>query len=114
MGSAGQSADASAMTSCHHRSRPSCMSGAVSQRLATITFSTEGAPVLRASSTVGLSRAGAPRRQPASAVMIILASASSQRSTMASAEKPPKMTEWATPMRAQASMAIGSSRIIGM
>ena len=42
------------------------------------------------------------------------ASASSHRSVMASGENPPKITEWATPMRAQASMATGSSGIIGM
>ena len=33
---------------------------------------------------------------------------------MESGENPPKMTLWATPMRAQASMATGSSGIIGM
>ncbi|MFD8818717.1 hypothetical protein ACFV23_46355 [Streptomyces sp. NPDC059627] len=31
----------------------------------------------------------------------------------ASAEKPPKTTEWAAPMRAQASMVIAASGIIG-
>jgi hypothetical protein len=46
--------------------------------------------------------------------MISRASASLQRSMMASGEKPPKMTEWATPMRVQANMAIGSSGTIGM
>ena len=33
---------------------------------------------------------------------------------MASGEKPPKITEWATPMRVQASMVTASSGIIGM
>ena len=36
------------------------------------------------------------------------------RAFSASAEKPPKTTLWVTPSRAQASMAIGSSGIIGM
>ena len=55
-----------------------------------------------------------PRRQPPSAVMSTLASASLMRSASESAEKPPNTTEWAAPMRAQASSAIGSSGIIGM
>ena len=36
------------------------------------------------------------------------------QSAIASAEKPPKTTQWTAPMRAQASIAIGSSGIIGM
>ena len=40
--------------------------------------------------------------------------ASLTRSTIASAAKPPKITECAAPMRAQASIATGSSGIIGM
>ena len=46
--------------------------------------------------------------------MITLASASLTRSVIESGEKPPKMHEWAAPMRVQASMATGSSGIIGM
>ena len=46
--------------------------------------------------------------------MITLAEESLFRSAMASAEKPPKTTQWTAPMRAQASMAIASSGIIGM
>ena len=38
---------------------------------------------------------------------------SSIRPAMESGEKPPKMTEWVAPMRAQASMAIAASGIIG-
>ena len=33
---------------------------------------------------------------------------------MASGENPPKITEWATPMRVQASMVTANSGIIGM
>ena len=36
------------------------------------------------------------------------------RSRSESALKPPKTIEWIAPMRVQASMAIGSSGIIGM
>ena len=36
------------------------------------------------------------------------------RSRMAWAEKPPKITEWVAPMRAQASMAMASSGTSGM
>ena len=40
--------------------------------------------------------------------------ASSMRVCRASAEKPPKTTEWGAPIRAQASMATTVSGIIGM
>lgn len=46
--------------------------------------------------------------------MTTLASASLMRVASASAEKPPKTTECAAPMRAEASMAIAVSGIIGM
>ncbi len=46
--------------------------------------------------------------------MTSLASASSIRLFSAVAENPPNTTEWIAPSRAQASMAIGSSGIIGM
>jgi hypothetical protein len=36
------------------------------------------------------------------------------RSRSESLEKPPKTTEWAAPMRVHASIATGSSGIIGM
>ena len=55
-----------------------------------------------------------PRRQPPSAVMTSFASASLMRPASASAENPPKTTVCGAPMRAQASIAIGSSGIIGM
>ena len=46
--------------------------------------------------------------------MTSFASASLMREERASAEKPPNTTVWGAPMRAQASIAIGSSGIIGM
>ena len=67
-----------------------------------------------ASSTAGLSGAGLPRRQPPSAVMTSLACELTIRPLSASAEKPPKTTVCGAPIRAQASIAIGSSGIIGM
>ena len=54
-----------------------------------------------------------PRRYWPSAVMISRACASAIRVRSASAEKPPKITEWASPRRAQASMANTASGIIG-
>ena len=48
------------------------------------------------------------------AVTMTLVSASLQRSRSESDEKPPKTTECAAPMRAHASIAIGSSGTIGM
>ena len=67
-----------------------------------------------ASSTAGLSALGAPRRYPPSEVMTRTAPASSSRLARASAEKPPKTTMWTAPMRAQASIEITVSGIIGM
>ena len=55
-----------------------------------------------------------PRRQAPSQVISTSAPASSTRSTMASEEKPPKMTLWAAPMRAQASMATANSGTMPM
>ncbi len=68
----------------------------------------------RATSTAGLSRLGLPLRHPPSAVTSTLASASLMRSRRASDENPPNTTECTAPMRVQASMATGSSGIIGM
>ena len=55
-----------------------------------------------------------PRRQPPSAVTITLAPASLFRSATASALNPPKIMLCTAPIRAQASIAIASSGIIGM
>ena len=82
-------------------------------RLSTMTFSTSGHS-LSASSTFFLSGTMVPRRQPPSAVMTSLDSASWMRSRTASGEKPPKITLWAAPMRVQASMAMATSGTIGM
>ncbi len=88
-------------------------SGWLDTRSTTTTFSTEGA-LARATSAMGLSRWAWPLRKPPSAVTRTLHSASLMRSDSESAEKPPNTTEWGAPMRAQASMATGSSGIIGM
>ena len=82
-------------------------------RRTTSTACTDGVDS-RASSTAGLSSAGLPRRQPPSAVITTFASASLIRPARASAEKPPKTTVCGAPIRAQASIAIGSSGIMGM
>ena len=93
-GTAGQSSDWPSTMSCHQTSRPSTMavppSSASPTRRTTRTCSTVGVDA-SASSTAGLSAAALPRRQPPSAVMTSLASASLIRSESASAEKPPKI-----------------------
>jgi hypothetical protein len=66
-----------------------------------------------ASSTVGLSADGLPRRYPPSEVITSLASASWMRVDSASTEKPPKTTLCVAPTRAQASIATAASGIIG-
>ena len=113
IGSAGQSADASAISSCHQKSRPSCIVTSQPVRFKTTHFSTVG-DLSIAASALAFSGICLPRRQPASAVMIILALASLLRSAMASAANPPKTTEWTAPIRAQASRAMASSGTIGM
>jgi hypothetical protein len=64
----------------------------------------------QASSTVSLSGTSLPRRQPPSAVITSLGLGVVVAVGEASALKPPKMIECVAPMRAQASMAITSSR----
>ena len=59
----------------------------------------------RASSTLAFSGTMRPPRSPSSAVTMTLESQSCTRPAMESGEKPPKITEWMAPMRAQASMA---------
>ena len=78
-----------------------------------MTCSTDGVST-SASSACCLSPTALPRRQPPSAVMSTFAWASLIRPASASAEKPPKTTVWGAPSRAQASIAMGSSGIIGM
>ncbi len=113
MCSGGHSADASAMRSWYQWSRPSTMVTSPLVRWTTTTAVTEGVAVT-ASSTAGLRGAAAPLRKPPSAVTMTLASASLTRSMIESGENPPKMQEWAAPMRVQANIATGSSGIIGM
>ncbi len=60
-------------------------------------------------SAVSFSGTMLPRRHAPSPVMSTLAPASWMRSRSESDEKPPNTTEWAAPMRAHASSAIGSS-----
>ncbi len=72
----------------------------------------EGQPG-RALSTADFNSMILPRRQPPSAVMTSFAWQSLMRSFTASGEKPPKITVWIAPTRAQASIAIMASGIIG-
>ncbi len=113
IGSAGQTGEASAIRSCHQWSRPGCILVSLPMRRTTTQFLTVG-DLSNAASTLPLSGSGVPRRQPPSAVIVSLAEASLLRSAMASAENPPKITQWTAPIRAQASMAMANSGIIGM
>ena len=67
-----------------------------------------------ASSTLAFSGIFFPPRTPSSAVMTTRDEQSSIRPFNASGENPPNTTEWTAPMRAQASIAIAVSGIIGM
>ncbi len=62
-----------------------------------------------ASSALSFSGTTEPRRQAPSAVISTVACASLIRSRSASALKPPNTTECGAPIRAHASIAIGSS-----
>ena len=95
-------------------SRPATISTGSPTRFATMTCLSEGMPFATASSQLALSGTTLPRRQPASAVISATHSESLTRSTIASGAKPPKITECVAPMRAHASIATGSSTIIGM
>jgi hypothetical protein len=113
MGSAGQSAVTSSISSCHQKSRPSCIVTSQPTRFSTMHFSTVG-DFFNASSTLAFNGICLPRRQPASAVICTFVEASLFRSAIASAEKPANTIEWTAPMRAQANMAMANSGTIGM
>ncbi len=109
-------ADALFITSWYQTSRPSVIVTGLSRpppRFSTTTCSMLGVPV-SASSAIAFSGTIPPRRYPPSAVMSTLAWASLIRSRSDSELKPPKTTLWMAPIRAQASMATGSSGTIGM
>ena len=67
-----------------------------------------------AASTLALSGTVRPPRLPSSCVITALQSESVTRSAMAVAEKPPKITEWIAPIRAQASIAATTSGVMPM
>ena len=111
----GQSSLWRSTMSCHHTSRPGAMvTSAWSPSRRTTSTCSIDFDAVTASSAAPLRLAGLPRRQPPSAVMSTFAPASSMRPARASELKPPKTTVCGAPIRAQASMAIGSSGIIGM
>jgi hypothetical protein len=72
-----------------------------------------GGVLSTASSAFRLSGTTFPRRYPPSAVIRTFASASLIRSASDSGLNPPKTTEWIAPIRAQASIAIAASGIMG-
>ena len=107
IGSGGQFGAAAARASCHQMSL-SVQAMSCSVRRTTSTFSIVG-HIATASSAMSLSGMICPRRHAPSPVMTSLQEASWMRSARADAAKPPKTTEWIAPMRAQASIEIGSS-----
>ena len=108
------SSDWPSTRSDHHVSRPWVQSTSSPVRLTTTTCSTGVSPAASAVSTAGLRLEGWPLRKPPSAVMTTRASASWIRERSASEEKPPNTTECGAPRRAQASIAMTVSGIIGM
>ena len=101
-----------AISSWYQTSRPSVIGTSPSTRLMTMTFSTVVSPWMATSALV-LDGVDLEPRWPLSAQMRILAPLLSMRALRASALKPPNTIMWMAPMRAQASMTIGSSAIIG-
>ncbi len=83
-------------------------------RRTTITLLTISLAMSQAASVLALSGILRPPRMPSSAVTTQVDSQSVMRPASESGEKPPNTTEWTAPMRAQASMEIAASRIIGM
>ena len=102
-----------AIASCHQMSRPSFIGTGSFIRWNTTTCFTMDRSAI-ASSTAFFSGTTLPRRYPPSVVTRMWESASSKRSWTAFELKPPKITLWIAPIRAHASIAIGSSGIIGM
>ncbi len=103
----------SATRSWYQWSRPSRMGTSLPVRRTTTTLRIVSV-LVSASSTLLLSGTVAPRRQASSWVIRHTDPESFMRSATASAEKPPNTTEWAAPMRAQASIATGSSGTMPM
>ena len=99
--------------SCHQTSRLSFQGTGSPVRRRTTTRSTAGADSA-ATSAFAFSGTFPPLRQPSSCVIRSLAPESRSRSASESDEKPPKTTMWGAPIRAHASIAIGSSGTIPM
>src|SRR3546814_10429338 len=92
-GTASQTGDWLAQTSCIHRSRPSFHCTLPPVRLYTMTWlTTSQPPMVRASSTALLSGMALPPRTCSSAVMTSVAPTSTVRSCRFLDEKPPKTT----------------------
>ncbi len=101
-------------TASNQRSRGICMATAPPVWRTTRTVSTIAVPVrLSASSTLALSGMCLPARRPSSAVITSFESQSAMRPARESGENPPNTTECTAPIRAQASIAMAASGIIG-
>ena len=111
--SAGQSAEASAISSWYQTSRPSRHGTSLPVRRTTMQVWVFGHPS-RASWVFLFSGTLRPPRGPSSAVITTRQSESRMRSRSASGEKPPNTTECTAPIRAHASIATIASGTIGM
>ena len=100
------------MASPNHTSRPSCISQSSPVCLTTKMVSIVATSPMT-SSTCCLMGAVLPLRRAPSTVTRALASENSMRSFTDSAENPPNTTLCGAPMRAQASIAMTTSGIIG-
>ena len=108
----GQSGDAASTRSWYQTSRPSTQPISPPVRFTTTHLAMLG-QLSSAASVLALSGTARPPRRPSSAVMMSEESQSWMRPASESGEKPPNTTEWIAPIRAQASMAIAASGIIG-
>jgi len=102
----------SAISSWYQKSRPSNHSTCRPVCFTTMQVVMLGHEAIASSAAALRGTLFEPRRPP-SAVIMMVESQSKMRSRRESAEKPPNTTLWMAPIRAQASMAMGSSGIIG-
>ena len=113
--SASHSLDCLSTSSSNHTSRPFFHSISPPVRFTTRTFLQTSVPSrVSAASTFSFNGTCLPPRTDSSAVITSLESAPITRWATASGEKPPKTTECTAPMRAQASIAMAASGIIGI
>ena len=110
----GQSLEAFAISSCHHRSRPDSIDTSSPVRFTTNTCSIEGVSFTALSALTFIGMFNFLPRTPVSCVISALQAESLILSRRESDENAPKTIEWTAPIRAQANIATVSSGIICM